>query len=251
MMLNMKRAGRFAGACLVAWMNIGSAAAETVTLTSLEWPPYTGAALKEQGASVAVAKAAFAAMGHELKVEFYPWRRAVALAKDDPGYDGYFPEYYAEELKAEFVLSAPIGNGPLGFAQRIDKPITWNTLDDLAKYTIGTVSGYVNTTEFDARVADKRLRADEASDDARNLLKLAGGRVDLAVVDQNVLGYLLATDKALASAKDKLNFNERLLEDKELFICFKKGERGEKLAAILAEGLRKIDVQAIMQQHLQ
>lgn len=66
-----------------------------------------------------------------------------------------------------------------------------------------------------------------------------------------MLGYLLATDKALASAKDKLNFNERLLEDKELFICFKKGERGEKLAAILAEGLQKIDVQAIMQQHLQ
>ncbi|WP_230425637.1 hypothetical protein [Spartinivicinus ruber] len=83
--------------------------AETVYLTSLDWPPYTGKKLKQQGASVAVAKAVFKAAGYDLVVEFYPWKRAVDLAKDDPKYAGYFPEYYAAELAQNFTFSEPIG----------------------------------------------------------------------------------------------------------------------------------------------
>lgn len=226
------------------------ARAETVTLTSLEWPPYTGEALEAQGATVAVAKAAFEAVGHELVVEFYPWRRTVSLAKETPGYDGYFPEYYAESLKEDFIVSEPIGSGPLGFAQRKDNPVAWESLDDLADTPIGVVSGYVNTTEFDNRVARGVLNTSEAGDDVKNLLKLAHGRIELAVVDRNVMEYLIATNPELTRVADNLEFNKRPLENKELFICFKKGARGEKLAAALAEGLKKIDVDQVMASHL-
>ncbi|WP_020408536.1 substrate-binding periplasmic protein [Hahella ganghwensis] len=224
--------------------------ADTVKLTSLDWPPYTGKSLKDSGASVAVAKAAFEAMGHTLVVEFYPWKRAVNLAKDDPGYDGYFPEYYAEELKQDFILSEPMGSGPLGFAELKSKPVTWNSLDDLKKYRVGVVSGYVNTADFDGMVAQGQIKASEATDDSKNLLKLAAGRVDLAVVDKNVLSYLMTADPQLKSVASKLQFNSQLLEDKSLYICFKKGPRGEKLAKDFNEGLGKIDVNAIMSNYL-
>ncbi len=56
-------------------------AAEKVKLTSLDWPPYTSEALKEKGASAAVAKAAFAAVGYDLTIEFYPWKRVVVFSK--------------------------------------------------------------------------------------------------------------------------------------------------------------------------
>jgi polar amino acid transport system substrate-binding protein len=223
--------------------------ADTIKLTSLEWPPYTSASMKEQGASVAVAKAAFEAMGHQLVVEFYPWKRAVHLAKEGK-FDGYFPEYYSEELKQDFVLSDPMGSGPLGFAESSSKPISWSTLDDLRKYKVGVVSGYVNTTEFDKMVAEKAIKASEASDDVKNLMKLSSGRTDLAVVDKNVLSYLLASDPKLKTQAGKIQFNATLLEDKQLYVCFKKGPRGEKLAGILNEGLKKIDVNAIMQDYL-
>ena len=54
--------------------------AETIQLTSLEWPPYTGSELPQQGASMAVVEAAFDAMGHDLEVRFLPWQRAVDQA---------------------------------------------------------------------------------------------------------------------------------------------------------------------------
>lgn len=234
--------------CAVLLSNIGYA--EQVKLTSLEWPPYTSESLKEQGASVAVAKAAFEAMGHQLVIEFYPWKRAVYLAKEDPSYDGYFPEYFSEELKKDFILSEPMGSGPLGFAELKTNPITWNSLDDLKKFRVGVVGGYVNTAEFDDMVSKGQLKASVASDDVKNILKLASGRSDLAVVDQNVLSFLLASDASLKGAASDIQFNGRLLEDKQLYICFKKGPRGEKISKIFNEGLTKIDVKAIMKKHL-
>lgn len=244
------RLKNFLGAIALGALLSPTIQAETVTLTSLDWPPYTGESLKSQGASVAVAKAAFEAVGYELKVEFYPWRRAVALAQEDSAYDGYFPEYYAESLKEDFILSPPIGTGPLGFAQRKDKPVNWSDLSDLTDESIGVVSGYVNTTDFDQMAAKGDLATSEAGDDTKNLQKLLHGRISLAIVDKNVLEYLLATDPALKGAENNIEFNPTLLEDKKLYICFKKGERGEKLAAALEEGLKKIDVEAIMAEHL-
>ncbi|WP_269530962.1 ABC transporter substrate-binding protein [Chitinimonas sp. BJYL2] len=223
---------------------------KVVKLTSLDWPPYTGAKLTEQGASVAVAKAAFKAMGYELKVEFYPWSRAVQLAKSDPGYAGYFPEYDSPEVRKDFHLSDPMGSGPLGLAQRVDAPYTWSSIADLASKKVGVVQDYVNTTEFDARVAAKQQRVDVAMDDGKNLQKLGNGRIDLAVVDANVFRYLLQTQPDLKPFAGKLAMNAKLLEDKKLFVCFKKDAEGQRIAKIFNEGLKKIDVKAIMDKRL-
>ena len=65
--------------CL-SFMGLSAAKADTLMLTSLLWPPYSGEQLTEQGASIAVVRAALKVMGHELDVDFYPWSRAVKLA---------------------------------------------------------------------------------------------------------------------------------------------------------------------------
>lgn len=64
--------------CLFATVN--SAFSDTLKLTSLLWPPYSGQQLAQQGASVAVAQAAFERMEQQLVVDFYPWSRAIKLA---------------------------------------------------------------------------------------------------------------------------------------------------------------------------
>lgn len=236
---------------LILFNNLSYSADIVVNLTSLDWPPYSSKSLKQQGASVAVAKAAFKEMGYELKVTFFPWSRAVALAKNEKSnYSGYFPEYYSEDIEKEFIYSEPMGSGPLGFAERKNKTIQWKQLSDLKKYRIGVVQDYINTTEFDDMVTKKLLKTSTTTSDTKNLLKLANDRLDLAVIDKNVMSYLLKTDKALAKKSNEIQFNIKTLEDKKLFICFKKGKEGEKLAKIYNEGLKKIDITKIMQQYL-
>jgi len=228
-----------------------SLAEKVVKLTSLDWPPYSGKNLAEQGASVAVAKAAFAAMGYTLQVDFFPWSRAVSQAKDGSSpYAGYFPEYYSDDIAKEFTYSDVMGSGPLGFVEQAAKPVSWNSMDDLKAFRIGVVQDYVNTTEFDSMMAAGQLKTEAVISDKNNLLKVINGRLDLAVIDRNVMDYLFKTDKALTGKAAKANFNGKLLEDKKLYICFKNNAQGQEMAKIFNEGLKKIDVDAIMAKHL-
>ena len=221
---------------------------ETVYLTSLDWPPYSGNELKNQGASVAVAKAAFQAMGHELVVEFYPWSRAVALAQNNAKYVGYFPEYFYES--DDFLFSDSMGKGPLGFVESKAKPVSWANLSDLSPYTIGIVQGYVNTDELDTMIANGELKASAVVSDSQNILKVSTGRVALAVIDSNVLNYLLANDSSVRPAVGKVQMNANILVDKDLYVAFRNEASGQKWQDIYNQGLMKIDINAIMAEHM-
>lgn len=219
--------------------------AEIIKLSSLEWPPYTGENLPEGGASLKVAKAAFAAMGYDLVVEFYPWQRAVDMAKQGQT-AGYFPEYHSADIEKEFIFSSRMGDSPLGLIEPAGSKTAWSSLADLKSKTIGVVSGYVNTEEFDAMAASGSLATDQSPDDATLVRKVAAGRVDMAVMDRHVFDYLVNNDPELSSVKGAVSFNDKLLENKGLFVCFTRTQEGEKLAAIFNEGLTKIDVHMIM-----
>jgi polar amino acid transport system substrate-binding protein len=223
--------------------------AETVNLTSLDWAPYSGKSLENRGASVVVAQAAFKAMGHELVVDFFPWSRAVKLASE-PGskYAGYFPEYLYESN--EFTFSAPMGQGPLGLVENVASPISWAEVSDLAKYKLGVVQDYVNTEELDALIASNVIKPQVVTSDEINVQKVAGGRIDAAVIDANVFNYMLANSSKLVKNKDKVQMNAKLLMNKELYVAFRNDADGKKWQEIYNQGLAKIDIDALMTEHL-
>lgn len=222
--------------------------ANTVHLTSLDWPPYSSKDLPNEGASIAVAKAAFAAMGYELKVTFLPWSRAVALAKNSDQYVGYFPEYFFET--SDFVFSDAIGQGPLGFVEHQEAPIHWQTLDDLRGKTIGVVQDYVNTEAFDDKIANNEIDAEPVLTDAQNIMKVAHKRIELAVIDPYVLAHLLGNHPSLLFANEQVQMNPTLLVIKALHVAFDNSEKGQRYQALFNEGLQKIDVDAIMAEHI-
>lgn len=222
-----------------------------IYLTSLEWPPYTGARLPRQGASTAVLAAALASMGYRLEVHYFPWSRATALIRHNSRYAGYFPEYSSPDMRREFLFSDAIGDGPLGLAERADAPIHWETVDQLARYRIGAVSGYVNADEFDRRVREGKQTVDYAPNDKQNLRKLAAGRVPLALVDRRVFDYLTRHDPDVRAVAPALRFNPKLMEIKQLFICLRRTPEGERVRKIFNEGLKRIDIEAVMAAALQ
>ncbi len=233
-------------ACFPRSANAQDGVVRTVRLTSLEWPPYAGKALPQQGASVAVVRSALAAMGVRLEVEFVPWTRAVALGQDSKsGFSGYFPEYESPEVASMFTLSQPIGHGPLGLVERRSAAVAWRTLDDLKGLQIGVVRGYINTEDFDAMVVSRELTAVPASDDLANVRKVISGRLPLAVIDRNVLAYLMANDRSVADARRVLQFNARALENKSLHVALQDTAEGEWALQMINQGLKKIDAVAI------
>ncbi len=222
-------------------------AADQLVITTLEWPPYTSEELPKGGATTEVVRQAFSAAGLDVDVATLPWKRAIAMAKDDAAVAAYFPGYHCRHVDG-FIASDPIGNGPLGFAENVNARIKWTSVDEIGeqKLRVGTVLGYANTDEFDEKAGTGWVRAIPAPDDLTNLRKLARQRIDLAVIDKLVLSYLLATEPTLKQDADAIAFNERPLEEKTLFLCFNDDEDGRQLRDRFNAGLAKIDPDEIV-----
>lgn len=192
------------------------ASAETLVVATLDWDPYIGRSLPNQGYVAEVVREAFQQEGYELDMKFLPWAKVVALSKKGK-FAAYFPEYYARELHENFLVSDPIPGGPLVFFKRKDTTVNFKSLHDLKPYRIGVVRGYVNTAEFDG--ADF-LSKEAAKDDITNMRKLVSGKIDLMVADQFVGRHLLATQ--MPEKADLVDEVTPVLEDKDLYICFPK-----------------------------
>lgn len=225
---------------LALWLIVPAAAraADAVVLATLEWPPYTTTSASDLGISASRVTAAFAAEGITVRYVFLPWNRAIDTARHS-GADGYFPEYLRPPSPL-WVTSNEIGNGPLYFVERKDRPIPWSSLDDLRDRLIGVISGYVNTPEIDRRLADGRLHGDISLTDAQNLRKLADRRIDLAIIDRNVFDFLVRKLEFREIAPS-LRLQARPLEDKGLYINFRNDARGRRFCDALNRGLVKID----------
>ncbi|BAI74553.1 hypothetical protein AZL_a10220 (plasmid) [Azospirillum sp. B510] len=241
--------GRIAGLGLVVagvllTATIG-AKADTVRLTTLEWPPYSGS-LPDNGFSAIVVREAFKAMGHNVEIEVLPWQRAVHNAKEEPGVVGYFPEYPAD--LDGFSLSESIGESPLGLIVPAGASISDTTPAGLARLKLGVVSGYVNAKPVTEAIT-AGLKPEAVVDDATNIRKVAAGRIQAAEIDRYVFSYLMRNSADLQPLQGKVEFGPAL-ESKTLHVAFNTKPEGRKWAAIFAEGLKKIDVGTLQKQHL-
>jgi polar amino acid transport system substrate-binding protein len=250
-MLALVIALRSVAALLVALLALALAggapraeAAEPIRLVSLEWEPYIGPSLPEQGFAAAVVRAAFADQGLAVEIEFHPWERALELARSG-AVDGLVPEYYNGEREAEFAFSAPLITGPLVFYKRRADALRYRIepggpldsgLRALAERRFGVVKGYLNTPTFDA--ADYLTRI-EADDDLANLRQLAEGQVDLAVIDRRVAEHLLRT--RLPEYAATLEPLSPRLGDMSLYLAFsRKSPRMAEARDAFNRGLEKL-----------
>lgn len=212
-----------------------SRSANTVNLATLDWEPYIGEKLKDQGYVATLVREAYRVSGYTSDLKFMPWARVVAMAREGK-FDGYLPEYYSETLKKDFLVSEPFPGGPLGFFKRKGENISFKTLEDLKDYTIGVVRGYVNTEAFDKA---SFLQKDVANNDLTNLKKLIGKRIDLAIADKFVGLYLLKQE--MPDKAGEVEFILPPLEEKNLYLCIaKKAPDAEAKLKAFNEGLKII-----------
>ncbi len=211
-----------------------------VKLGTLEWQPYIGSDLPNKGYVFELVQKAFEEEGLKVEIEFYPFARLFPLM-DSGELDGYFPEYWNEELSKTYDYSKPFQGGDLGFMKLKNQDFSFqpetNMQDfhSLKNLKIGIVRGYTNTAAFDSA---NYLQKEESSADLNNLKKLLFKRIDLILIDPNVANYLIETN--LQEYKEKFEYLEPSLEYKPLYICFRKTEKKIFLKKF-NEGLKKLE----------
>lgn len=213
--------------------------AKTLQLASLEWMPFTGAALPGDGLSSAVIAEVEKRLGNGVKVQYFAWKDAVAKVEADESFAGYFPVYYtAERAQSKCHLSQSIGKSETGIGYLKDAPVQWKKLADLAAFKIGVVEGYANSADFDAAVKQGTQPVEASSSDTVNVRKLVGGKVQGIVVDRLVLRYLTMK----TAARDSVMFSDRLLNENTLHVCFRRSPAGKALQEAFDAELKKVDI---------
>ncbi len=231
-MVSIKRLLIFAiVAVSMAWA--GSAGAEEWKITSLNWQPYCGAEMSNQGNSIQKLRLMLEKQGITLVVEFYPWKRAQYLAgKED--YVGYFPAW-PEEVAEGFVASPPVDWSVLGYMKQRNAQVSFDTVDGMFKaYKVGIVSTYVYPASVQAGMKAYPNNVDKSMDEVSLLKKLSGGRFQVALTDPNVMMYL-AGKEGISNVEPM----KKSLEDKPLVFSFRKGADNQKRINLLKKILAK------------
>ncbi len=62
--------------------------------------------------------------------------------------------------------------------------------------------------------------------------------------------YLVTNDPELRAFKNKVRFNDQILEEKALYLCFKKDAAGKAARTAFNEGLGKINCKAMQIEYM-
>ncbi|MET3138864.1 polar amino acid transport system substrate-binding protein [Undibacterium sp. GrIS 1.2] len=220
-------------------------------LASLEWAPYVGSRLHQEGLTAGIVKVAARQIGMDAKISYSPWSRTVYAGLNDPNYAGYFPAFYLKEREKTCYFSGVLGHSVVGFAHLKERPFQWTKLNDLRGIKIGIVQDYANGEEFDAMVKQRVLDTDAAPSDVSNLRKLLAHRVDVIVIDKYVLHQLLASEPSLQADKNRIEYYPHELAKFSMHICFQRNERGLAIQKAFNLALNKIDTQKLEDSYFQ
>ena len=216
--------------------------AETRILLTLEWPPYTGLLEPGGGTVTTLFNKVFKAMGDDTRVGYFSWHRVLRLLRTDRRFAASYPMYYSSERALHCHFSDPIGEGPVGFAEPKNAPLHWQQVADLKAYRIGVVRGYVNSPEFDKRVAAGEIQTLAAENDAENLRNLLAGRVQAAIIDENTFHYMNAHTDSLIGMEQSLELDPRLLTVNKVYMCFPRDAQGLDLRDRFNRSLRSLNL---------
>jgi len=195
--------------------------AETWRIASLDWQPYSGSDLVNQGKSVNKLRRLLKKENIELIVDFFPWLRAQNYAKNKK-YIGYFPAW-PEEVKEGFIASSAVDWSYISVLSLLTSNIAWNGLDNLFKTNqIGIVQTYVYP-DFIQRLIKKYPYSIANANDETSLVKMLSlKRFDAAITDPSVMFYYAKKNNI------KVKIVKNNLQKKELVIAFRNDPENKK-----------------------
>lgn len=147
--MNIRKLYVITGSILLMFFGCISAAhARSLTIASAEWLPYHSKELQNGGVLTDIVRAAFKRAGHDTSILYYPRKRALTLV-ESASTDILVGANYSEEGENTFLFSQPYYSTYVGFIALKSLGIEeYDSLQDLAEFSIGINTGYTYGEEF-------------------------------------------------------------------------------------------------------
>ncbi|MBF0224251.1 MAG: transporter substrate-binding domain-containing protein [Desulfobacterales bacterium] len=198
-----------------------------------DFPPYNY--VDDKGNKTGLDTELVTAILNYLKIEFeiinYPWNRVVNSVDTNEA-DFAYQFVGKPERFEKYCMIGPIRSGITLFAVRKDSKIdNYGTLSDLKKYSIGHVTGYAYTDEFDSA---EYLNKQDVIDNNLLVQILVKGRTDLIIGDLNTLSYFAKAN----GMYEQIRFLPKILKEVPRYIAFPKEKKQQ--SELFEKGLNAI-----------
>lgn len=167
--------------------------AQSICLTSGEWPPYMEAKLPHGGPLSLIIEQAFALEGVEVRWQFYPWARAMLMAQSGRC-DGTAVWSSSAKRLAAFYLSDPIISNQTYFLHRNSQPFDWHSISDLGGLAIGGTIGYDYGDSFQEAERTGQLKVIRLPQEQQGIRMLLAKRLDAFPIDKVTAQAMLRQD---------------------------------------------------------
>ncbi|MBM6549469.1 substrate-binding periplasmic protein [Marinomonas ostreistagni] len=212
-----------------------TAQAQTVDLTTMNWPPFYGESLEKGGFITAIVEEALAESGYDSTIEFTAWQTALDTAKSGEK-DAIVGGYYSEERAQDYYFSIPIYTVLAGLIKKPDFPLNnYASFETLNEYSIGKLEGTVIGESFDNYPFNDLREYPEVTDAVK---ALEAGELDLYA---DSLAVAKEAAKAEGIDGSQLQILLPPLEENDLYLLISKSvPNAEELRDAFNKGLISI-----------
>ncbi|MEM8655306.1 MAG: transporter substrate-binding domain-containing protein [Pseudomonadota bacterium] len=188
----------------------------TLHVVADEWPPFSGAALPDQGLSLHVISAVFERAGYPVKTDVLPWARIMDGARRSE-FDVIGSLFFDPELTEFLSYADPFYATQVQLVERRGGGHSFTTVSALRPFSIAVGDGFLYEDEFDR--ADY-LNKITVTTTLQALRMVAFGRADLTLDSVDVVNHAIHTiDPALA---DQLEIVPGVMTSQNIHMAMRK-----------------------------
>ena len=211
--------------------------AKTIRLTNGEWQPYLSKDVPHFGIASHIITEAFALVGIEVEYGFFPWSRAMKLAKEGT-WDGTAVWGDSEERRQNFQFTEPVVPSTFVFFHLRSTQFDWNTYEDLRDVKVGGTVEYFYSDEFEAAEAGGVFRITRTRSDEVGLKNLLKGRIDV-FPGELMVTYAQIRDTFSEEQVALFTHHPKRIIEKPLYLFLSKKVPGnEQMRDLFNEGLK-------------
>lgn len=213
------------------------ATADTITVASGDYPPFTGREEPHGGLVNRIVTAAFRESGIDVEYVWRPWKRALLEAGN--GKVAAASYFGADEIRdQDFLLGGPLFREDAVLFYRADDPApAWDNTTQMGKLRVGITLGYTYGDETTQRIEDGVLQVEVAESDTTNLRKLLAGRIDVFPSNRVITWHLLQTQFSAAERQQIAATSEPIMSMETYLLISKRTPDAEKLHSAFQSGL--------------
>ena len=208
-----------------------------IEISAGEWSPFLSNTLPHKGVIAQLITDVFAQANIKASLTFLPWPRAYHDTLNHK-YAATAVWMYEQKRSVDYLYSEPVLSERYVLFYKVKSQHNWQSLTDLKGLLIGGGLGYSYGKQFDKAIKDGVFTMSRVSTTEQNFKRLAMGRIDAFIAEQNV-AYQILHNKLPELASSISHHPKAVLVNKSFVLFPKNNPNSVKLLTIFNRELLK------------